>query len=1430
MRSGKTLVAARVRFAVLVLFAALAAASDMQYVVTTVAGGVAPVTPVPARTAFIGSILGGTVDLAGNVYLSTDLHCVFKVDSAGVLTRFAGTCRPGYSGDGGPALSAQLNSPRGLAIDASGKLYIADFGNQVVRKVLPNGFMTTVAGNGRFESSGDGGPAIKAALINPRSVATDNAGNLYIGEGFGIRRVSTDGTITNMIGNLRPGIAADGRTAIKAQQVDPSWLVVDSSGNVYSPGVAQDVRRISPAGMVSTVAGGGTRGYAGDGGPATSAQLSRPYGLALDRNGNLYIADPWNANIRKVSPSGTITTIAGNGDRGSSGDGGPATKAAVTPSFLAIDAHGTIYVVADRSLRKIATNGTISTVVGDAPADSKANAPAVGSHLYAPGDLAVDSDSNIYLAENHELRVRKFYQPGPITTVAGNGTCCESGDGGQATAAQLGPYIRLALDTKGNLYILQSESHRIRRVSREGTITTIAGTGSPGYSGDGGPATSAKLNYPRGIALDAGGNLYIADSINQRIRKVGIDGTISTVAGNGVIGPGGNGRPAMQAPLAYPDGVAVDSEGNLYILEYGSSPLSFVRKASTAGIISQVANVPHTGSIVIDNADRLYLATDHSIVRLTPEGTPETIAGVGEAGYSGDGGPALDARFAGISGMAIDRSGRIYISDSSAGAVRVLTPVQTAKEDSSDLKVELRSATGSSRFQIGEEIPLQVSLSSDTPNRYLEPCRLFNESNFGFPRCRLFNHWSFSIRPAGGWVDLSQEFPSGPMTSGGPTFDVPNRDLSTQPVVFSYVLTHRFRFDKPGDYRVRLAMDIGLDDESTQRNPVPGATIRPHTVSVTPQIVLQIVPAALEWQSEIVRKGYEAFAGPIPRASNPPSTEFAQNQGARQAFCNLGSAEAARAFAKLLVRNGEHHREEEGCLEHTASPAAAIEEMERLLVDPSTAVNAGFFRVLVMLLGRDQSRMSGFPTIFQKHVDSQREQLFAALPRKSAKARIPSLLTIVGNPPRARGNAYEFGYNLPLPPAIIASVADNYDRFPPQAQDWVLDDAWDNVRSPLMLPVVRRRAMGGDGQALLHWLELDPLAAAAFARTEVVRPVPRFSSFYLRLPDESLPAQESQLAANFVKLTDEPDLVRSATLLHRYATRAVLPLVLPFIDAHLAGWPCSIQLPVLAYLLKVSPEDAAPRLAQALTEVNHGACRTGTFFSDLGVLETGPVLEQLALAEIDKGPQSFASDAAAYLRQHGSVAVKPLLLERITKWHQSYVDSGAEQRWNQRARTNDDSALHTLVQALAEAFGRAQAWLLTPKESSDLQALLGSETTGGISCLFNCGASLSTNRAAAIYALYGRANKEWPRKASPVEYLNPAERLHYSINQYRCDDMKALKEKILQFPAGSSFDFAWDFTAADRDDIIEIGAFLRSHGYRVGNTHYWDFLQPDPPF
>jgi len=320
--------------------------------------------------------------------------------------------------------------------------------------------------------------------------------------------------------------------------------------------------------MITTIAGSATATSLGDGGPATEARLSHPEQLAVDAKGNVYIADTRNARVRKVGPDGTIATIAGSGRLGPLGDGGPAGAAGLYPSGVAVDGKGNVYITdnAHERVRKVAPDGTITTIAGTGrvgPVKGDGG-PAASATLWNPHSLAIDGHGNLFIAGTSNQRVRKVSRDGTITTIAGTGRQGFSGDGGPATSARLHDPYGVAVDGHGNVYIADRDNHRVRKVSPGGRITTIAGTGEGGYSGDGGPATAAQLHYPRGVAVDRHGNLYIADSQNFRVRMVS-GGTITTVAGTGTSGSSGNGGPPTSAELVYPTGVAVDGRGDLYI-------------------------------------------------------------------------------------------------------------------------------------------------------------------------------------------------------------------------------------------------------------------------------------------------------------------------------------------------------------------------------------------------------------------------------------------------------------------------------------------------------------------------------------------------------------------------------------------------------------------------------------------------------------------------------------------------------------------------------------------------------------------------------------------------------------------------------------------------------------------------------------------------
>jgi sugar lactone lactonase YvrE len=387
----------RIARTVCTIFCMLAStvASAQLYVISTIAGGAPPPTPPP-----LGSVLGVVADVGGNVYIaSSELNAVFRLDSSGVLTRVAGNSRTGYSGDGGPATNAQITSPQGLALDTAGNLFIADYGNRRIRRVSKDGIITTVAGSGACCFAGDGGPAVNAALATPLGLSVDARGNLFIADEYNHR-----------------------------------------------------IRKVSTSGIITTVAGDGMSGFSGDGGPGDKAQLSYPTSVAADRAGNLYIADYNNHRIRMLSADGTLTTVAGNGGTGSSGDGGPAA------------------------------DGRLNWAVG----------------------IALDGTDNLYIADSGSVRK---VSGGTITTVAGGGTSWgPSGDGPVATKAAMLPRA-IAADGAGNLFIADAfaYSNLIREVFSNGAITTIAGQVNAYVSGDGGRAVDARLENPAGVAVDRDG-------------------------------------------------------------------------------------------------------------------------------------------------------------------------------------------------------------------------------------------------------------------------------------------------------------------------------------------------------------------------------------------------------------------------------------------------------------------------------------------------------------------------------------------------------------------------------------------------------------------------------------------------------------------------------------------------------------------------------------------------------------------------------------------------------------------------------------------------------------------------------------------------------------------------------------------------------------
>jgi len=644
---------------------------------------------IPATTATLEAPTGLALDAGGANLFVSEIYSnhVFEVNLAsGTLTNFAGNTSAsnpvgGYSGDGGPATQAALNTPQGIAFARvgpnAGTLYIADQGNNVIRAVAPGGTITTFAGNGTPcaapPTCGDGQAATKATLTSPFGVTVDGSGNVFIADTGDneIREVDTTGTITLFAGTGAPCNTAptcgDGGPPTSAALNNPVGVFASGTSVYVADQFDQVVRQVIN-GVIFSVAGTYLQGFSGDNGVAVSAQLSNPAGVFVDGAGNILIADQGNNRVREITPgpAPTINTIIGGG---TGGDGGPPLQAAFSAVFdVALDASNNLYVVDNGTSRiREVSGGVVNTIAGDGAADPNALNYPKGVVVAATG-----TPPGVFIADTSNQVVRLRTEA--LFTFAGTpGQPCSAppncGDGLPANSAELTVPQGVALDANGNLFIADSGDNEIREVdSTSGIISRIAGNGTPcaastNACGDGGPATSANLNFPIGVAVDSAGNIYIADTFDNRIRKVDVTTqNISTVAFNGNSSfAGGTGGPALSASMALPNKVVVDNKGNLFI----------------GGGLDEVVQ-------------RVDAATQ----------TISTVAGVSQNplnfGFSGDGGPATSALLSNI-GLAINSTGGLYIADTGNNRVRFvqLAPTSTTSPTKLDFGNQPLGVAGS---------------------------------------------------------------------------------------------------------------------------------------------------------------------------------------------------------------------------------------------------------------------------------------------------------------------------------------------------------------------------------------------------------------------------------------------------------------------------------------------------------------------------------------------------------------------------------------------------------------------------------------------------------------------------------------------------------------------------------------------------------------
>lgn len=622
---------------------------------------------------------------------------------AAVVTTTAG----GYVGDGGPATSAGLRFPRWVLQDAAGNTYLSDTFNHRIRKIASNGLISTFAGTGIAAFSGDGGQARNANLSYPSGIAYDAAGNMIVADAGNnrIRKIDTAGVITTIAGVGTAGYSGDGGPATLAQLFGPYGVALDIAGNIFFTDIDnQVVRKIDTLGIITTVAGNGTAGYNGDGITATSAQLNFPRGVILDSHENLYIADTMNHRVRRVNAAGTIFTFAGDGTQGFSGDGGPATAAEVgNPRGLLIQGNQLFISNAGSSHIRFVNFSTniINSFAGNVFGyDGDGNPPALTDFYGATGMLFTATGS-LLVGDQTNFRLREVTPTGTTTKAGSFGP-----DNVASTQSLLIDPLNFSFDSAGNYFIAEATGNRIRMVNAgSGQIKTVAGNGTTGYSGDGGPALVAQLNYPLGVAADKSGNIYIADNGNAVIRKVDSSNTITTFAAD----------PTFSDLVS----LAVDTAGNIYSADEGAC---VIRKITPTGAISVVAGNFTCGyngdgilattaelntsyGIAVDSHGNLYIGDtlNNRIREVNRSGIILTIAGTGTCGFSGDGGVAISAMLCNPVGLTVDTSGNVYFADEFNLRVRKI----------SHGKINTIAGSGNSGYN-GENLPA-TSTNLDDP-------------------------------------------------------------------------------------------------------------------------------------------------------------------------------------------------------------------------------------------------------------------------------------------------------------------------------------------------------------------------------------------------------------------------------------------------------------------------------------------------------------------------------------------------------------------------------------------------------------------------------------------------------------------------------------------------------------------------------------------
>jgi DNA-binding beta-propeller fold protein YncE len=673
------------------LLASATVARSQPLTFTTLAGyagpGSADGTGTSARFA---NPWGVATDTAGNLYVvDTDNHTIRKITTGGVVSTLAGLAGTSGSADGTNS-TARFYQPQGVAVDSAGNVYVADTGNYTIRKITSAGVVTTLAGSAGNSGSTDA-TGSSARFYEPQGVAVNSAGTLiYVADTWNhtIRQITSAGVVTTLAGSAGSFGSANG-AGTSAQFYQPQGLAVDGAGNVYVGDTGnQMIRQITSAGVVTMLAGSTNYGSAN----ATGANASfwNPQGVALDSATNLYVADSFNNTIRMVTPAGVVTTLAGTAGSFGSADGTNAAARFWLPQGVAVDTNGNVYVAdsANGTIRIIASGAVVTTLAGSASTGST-DGTGSSARFYWPSGAAVDSSGTNYVADTGNSTIRTVTSAGVVSTLAGLAGNFGSTDATGTNARFYGPQA-IAVDASDNLYVADTANHTIRKITSSGVVSTLAGLAGTNGLTDG-TGSNARFNAPQGLAVDSSGNVYVADTWSHTIRKVTSAGVVTTLAGlpgyYGDIDGTNAGTGTNTARFYCPSGVAVDASGNVYVADTRNHT---IRKVTSAGVVSTLAGLPGSygsadgtnsnarfylpQSITMDLSGNLYvLDSGNQTVRMVaPSGTNwvvTTIAGQADVIGNADG-TGANAQFFYPGGLGMNNAGSFGVADWGNNTIR----------------------------------------------------------------------------------------------------------------------------------------------------------------------------------------------------------------------------------------------------------------------------------------------------------------------------------------------------------------------------------------------------------------------------------------------------------------------------------------------------------------------------------------------------------------------------------------------------------------------------------------------------------------------------------------------------------------------------------------------------------------------------------------